>query len=276
MGEAWEALGFGFAEIGSVTAKPCMGNAKPRLWRLPEKKSIIVNYGLANDGADAIYARIPRTTFPLGISIAPTNSQEIATVSDAIADVCFTYMKFLDKASYYTLNISCPNTHGPRWFLDPDNLALLLNDLEKLPHIRPLFIKLSANLPDKILDTLVALASQYQIDGFVCTNLGDNNPTIYPGGVSGGLLRARSNEILARIYQKTRGTVPLIGVGGVFSAQDAYEKICLGASAVQCITGMIYEGPSFVRDVSKNLVKILQRDGYANLSEAVGSQNTLK
>ncbi len=271
-------IGFGFTEIGSVTAKPCMGNGGKRLLRIPERKTIWVNLGLNNNGSEKISSRLKGKKFyiPVGINIAKTNCPETKEVKVAVEDYIYTIKKFeeADIGDYYTINISCPSTYGGETFLDPKKYALLLREISILKIKKPIFVKLSPDLDRKIVDKLLILSRKYKINGFICTNLTKKNTEFNKGGLSGKEVSDKSNLLLSYVYKKTRDWKQkpiLIGVGGIFSAEDAYKKIKLGANLVQLITGMIYEGPGIVGEINEGLVELLKKDNFSSVSEAVGS-----
>jgi len=271
-------VGFGFAEVGSITAKPCEGNPKPRLWRMPAHKSLAVWFGLKNDGAVQISNRLRNKNFkiPIGISIAKTNCKETVNVDAGIADYVEAYQQFSGIGSYDTINISCPNAFGGQPFTDKKSLHKLLAALQQVRNPKPLFIKLSPDLTPIQIDDIIELAYEYGVNGFVCTNL--TKPTDRSsiagapehGGFSGKLVDDKSTELIGYIYKKTRNDFVLIGVGGIFNGQDAYKKIRAGASLVQLITGMVYEGPQLIGEINLELVRLLKKDGLTSINEAVG------
>jgi len=277
------AVGFGFMEMGSITGEPCAGNLKPRLWRLPKSKSLVVYYGLKNDGTEAVAARLRNKKFviPTGISIAKTNSKDTVEIGAGINDYIKTCREFAAIGDYFTLNISCPNSFGGEPFLEPANLDRLLFKIDELKIPKPIFLKISPDLSYDQLDRLMEVASRHNISGFICANLtkNRNNKKIKDaavpeqGGLSGRVAEELANELIGYIYKKTRGQFVIIGCCGVFSAEDAYKKIRAGASLVQLITGMIYEGPQVISEINSGLIKLLVRDGFANISEAVGADN---
>lgn len=275
------SVGFGFAEVGSITGRACEGNPKPRLWRMKKSKGLVVYYGLKNAGCDAIAKRLVLKQFsiPIGTSIAMTNDETTATQEAGIADYAKAFEAFTEIGDYYTINISCPNTCMGEPFTEPQALDALLTKLDAIPTQKPIFLKLSADLSMDRVDEIIAIASRHRVHGFVCTNLtkdrgNENIKDVIPayGGMSGKLVKDRSDAMIARIYQKTQGKYSIVGCGGIFSAQDAYEKIRLGASLVQMITGMIFEGPQVVSEINRGLVELLERDGFATITEAVGSK----
>lgn len=272
-------VGFGHVEIGSITGEPCAGNAKPRLWRLPQSQALVVNYGLYNDGAFAIAERLKRKKFrlPIGVSVAKTNCLETVETEAGIADYVKAYRAFLEIGDYDTINVSCPNAFGGRPFTDPDRLELLLGALRKVPSRKPMFLKISPDVTDETVDRIIDVARKYHVAGFICSNLTKQGrekitDSFVPGtgGISGKVVEEQANHLIRYIYEKTRGEFVIIGLGGIFSAEDAYKKIRLGASLVQLITGMIFEGPQLIGQINFGLVKLLQRDNMNHIGEAVG------
>ena len=264
-------VGFGFAEVGSVTGEKCSGNLKPRLWRIPEEKSIRVNYGLMNNGAEVIANRLQKKKFlmSVGISIAMTNCEETVETEAAIRDYLKVYRAFSNIGDYITVNISCPNTFGGQPFTDPDRLDFLLRAITRERDVRPIFIKLS---PDLDLDQLVAIANiseKHGIDGFICSNLVKKHDH-GKGGLSGKPVQSPSEAHLKYLYRRFKKEKVLIGCGGVFTAEDAYRKIKAGASLIQMITGMIYDGPQVIGEINRGLAEFLKRDSFDNISDAVG------
>ncbi|MEK6886323.1 MAG: quinone-dependent dihydroorotate dehydrogenase [Nanoarchaeota archaeon] len=271
--------GFGFEEVGSITANPCNGNPKPRVFRLPKDNSIIVNYGLCNDGANIICKRLKNMKFkiPLGISIAKTNDFNIKG-NDSVNDYYKSYNSAKNIGDYITINISCPNTGDGRSFEDPVLLELLLKKI-KNPK-KPVFLKLSPDLLREKLDKILDLGEKYGISGFILTNLTHDRTNLKTskkywqnkkGGISGLPVKNKSNDILKYVYNKTKGKFILISVGGIFTAEDAYDRIKNGASLVQLITGMIYKGPALIKHINTGLVRLLKEDGYKNIQEAIGT-----
>lgn len=273
-------VGFGFEEIGSITAESYNGNTPPRLWRLPEHKTLRVNYGLKNFGAEKIHNFLKplKFNFPLGISIAKTNSYKTSNVESGIKDYLFTYQKFSDLGDYFTINISCPNTCEEKpIFAESENLNLLLKKIFEIPKYKPVFIKLSPDLSDDRLNKILSVCNNYEIDGFVCSNLTKNNPNhhVGKGGFSGKAVQAKADTLITKVYKYYNGKKIIIGCGGVFTAQDAYKKIKLGASLIQLITGMIFQGPQLIGEINAGLVTLLKQDGYSHIQEAVGATHKL-
>lgn len=276
------SVGFGFAELGSITGEPCAGNPKPRLWRLPKSQSLVVYYGLKNDGCEVISGRLGGKKFkiPYGISIAKTNSPDTCELEAGVKDYLKAFRHFVDIGDYITINISCPNAYGGEPFTDPKKLENLLVAVDKIPYLKPVFLKLAADLDHSQIDALLEVASRHRIHGFICTNLTKKreNPKILDdnvpekGGLSGKVAEDLATEMIRYIYQKTKGKYIIIGCGGVFSASDAYQKIKAGASLIQMITGMIFQGPQVISEINQGLIELLRKDGFQNVGEAVGAE----
>ena len=274
------SVGFGWMEVGSITARLCAGNNGKRLHRLPKSKSLVVNYGLMNDGVDAVLDRLKNLKFeiPVGTSIAPTNDQEAADYRMAIEDYSYSYQQLAHVGSYTTLNLSCPNTCHDQPFVDPKKLDELLMAVKKIPTHKPIFIKLSPDLAFAAVDELLTVAKKYGVAGVICTNLTKkrdpekikDGDVPERGGLSGGLVREQSDALISHVFKTWGNTFTIVGCGGVFSAEDAYRKIRLGASLIQLITGMVYEGPQLIGQINQGLVELLHRDGFNSISEAVG------
>ncbi len=283
------SVGFGFAEVGSITARSYGGNPKPRLYRIPEAQTLRVNYGLKNLGAEVLHRNLKNKilAFPIGINIAKTNNPETSDVQKGIEDYFFSYKLFQDIGDYININISCPNTCEEHpIFAEPQNLDLLLNKILSIPRVKPVFIKLSPDLPEAQLDQILEVCFAHKIDGFVCTNLTKVNLLghVGKGGFSGKAVEELSSNLIRHVYKKILDYRKIqalqslykpivVGVGGVFSAEDAYKKIRAGASLVEMITGMIFQGPQVISEINQGLVALLQRDGFKNISQAVGIDN---
>ncbi|MEA1929577.1 MAG: quinone-dependent dihydroorotate dehydrogenase [Patescibacteria group bacterium] len=279
------AVGFGFGEVGSITGEVCGGNPKPRLQRLPKSRSLLIYYGLKNDGCETISARLEKQNFkiPIGISVAKTNCAATVPTEAGIADYLKAFKIFVDRGvgDYFTINISCPNAFGGQPFTDADSLEKLLTAINQVPTTKPIFIKLSPDLSREEIDRILGTTGRHRIDGFICTNLTKNRDStkiketkiLEKGGLSGHVVQGLSDDLIKYIYRKVGDRYVIIGCGGIFSAEDAYRKIRLGASLIQMITGMIYQGPQVIGEINRGLVKLLRRDGFKNISEAVGVDN---
>lgn len=280
------AVGFGFAELGSITGEPCAGNAKPRLWRLKKSQGLLVYYGLKNDGSEEISRRLTGKKFsiPMGISVAKTNCEGTVDTDAGIQDYVKAYRAFANIATYFTINISCPNAFGGQPFTDQERLSKLLAAIDAVRSPQPIFLKLSPDLTRPEIDAIIEVARRYHITGFICTNLTKNrrNEKIADanlpehGGMSGKIVAHLADDLISYIYQKTKREFIIIGCGGVFTAADAYQKIRKGSSLIQLITGMIFEGPQVISEINRGLVELLKKDGYKNISEAVGVDAVVK
>jgi dihydroorotate dehydrogenase len=283
----WPLLGFGFAELGTVTAQAQPGNPIPRLFRLPADGALINRMGFNNGGAAAVARRLThllRTALPqtpLGLNIGKSR---VTAFGDAAADYVDSFRTLAPFASYIVINVSSPNTPGLRDLQAQEHLAALLAALVRenaafaAAHRRsplPLLIKVAPDLTDEDLTLVVRVAQAGGAAGLVATNTtvcrdGLRAPIDEAGGLSGVPLRDRATAVIRSVRQLAGPTLPIIGVGGIFTAADAYAKIRAGASLVQLYTGMIYEGPRLARRVARGLVELLQRDGFTHVSQAVG------
>lgn len=287
----WSALGFGFAEVGSVTAKPSEGNPRPRAFRLPADRAIINRMGLNNKGAETVARSLANLKTPegfvVGINIAKTHDPSILG-HDALEDFRTSVHHLLAFADYLALNVSCPNTAEGKTFEEPAPLEALLETVMSERAAQqsdiPVLVKFSppsAASDFETIDRLIDISLSLGVEGFIATNTasdraGLKSPAsrlaeIGGGGLSGRPLAERSAALVSHIYRKTNGTVPIIGVGGVDSPESAYERIQAGASLIQVYTGLVYEGPGLVKRINKGLVRFLERDGFESISEVVGT-----
>lgn len=280
-----ESVGFGFVEVGSITGEPCAGNPKPRLWRLPKSKALMVWYGLKNDGCEAIVARLigKRWSIPVGVSVARTNDATTVAMSAGIADYMKAFRVMEPCAGYLTINVSCPNTCGGEPFTTPDRLEHLLHAIGRIPTTKPIFIKLPADLSLADLEALLNVCVRYRVHGVILSNLtkqhdaprvspGELHPTM-KGGISGMPTAEKSLALIRHAYAQFGTRLLLIASGGIFTAEDAYVRIRAGASLVQLITGMIYEGPQRIGEINRGLVELLKKDGFCSISEAIGADH---
>ena len=287
--DALAALGFGFIEAGTVTFHPQPGNPRPRLFRLPEDKALINRAGFNNEGAAAFAKRVKhhRPQCVLGVSIGKS---KITPLENATEDYLASFALIYEVADYVAVNVSSPNTPQLRELQQAEQLASLLTALQarnrelQQTHQRerpvPLLVKLSPDLTREQLEVIVDVIVRLGIDGIIATNTTiAREPLVTDrvrvaalgeGGLSGAPLRAKSKQIVAQLYRLTEGKVPIIGVGGIFNAEDAWEKIAAGASLVQLYTGFIYRGPGIAREINHGLEQILKREGFSNLDAAVG------
>jgi dihydroorotate dehydrogenase len=287
--EALAALGFGFIEAGTVTYHPQPGNPGPRLFRLPEDHALINRAGFNNAGAAAFAKRIEkrRPNCVLGVSIGKS---KITPLDQATEDYLSSFELVYNVADYIAVNVSSPNTPQLRELQQAEQLSSLLTALQehnhalqevrRRPRPMPLLVKLSPDLSQEQLELSVEVIVRLQIDGIIATNttMSRENMTTDrsrvaacgEGGLSGEPLKQRSTRMVADLYGMTKGRVPIVGVGGIFTAEDAWEKIAAGASLVQLYTGFIYRGPGIAREVNEGLKRILKREGFTNLDAAVG------
>lgn len=279
-------LGYGFIEAGTVTYHPQPGNPRPRLFRLPVDKALINRAGFNNHGAREFVERVStrRSSGVLGVSIGKS---KVVPIEEAVEDYLRCFETIYPVADYVAVNVSSPNTPGLRQLQKSDELHSLLSALQsrnrELANEResvPLLVKFSPDLSEEELEGAVQVTQGNRVAGIIATNTtlsrrGLQTPlatvnSYGEGGLSGAPLRQQANQVIARLYKLTRGQVPIIGVGGIFTAEDAWEKICAGASLVQLYTGFIYQGPNIAREISKGLLTILKREELTSLDEAVG------
>ena len=269
-------LGFGFSEVGTVTPNPQPGNPKPRIFRLKDDEAIINRLGFNSDGFDQVKTRLGKINDSIvGVNIgANKDSKDFS--EDYIRGIKF----FSTLASYITINISSPNTPGLRKLEVLENLDVLLDKINNL-HKEDLLIKIPILLkisPDIESDNLKYLCDKVlssEIDGLIISNttVARNSITsnlAQEGGLSGRPLFKSSTLQLRKVYKYTNGEIPLVGVGGIDSAEKAYEKIKNGASLVQLYTGLVYNGPKLIKNINKDLSILIEKDGYNNISEAIG------
>ena len=274
-------LGFGFVEVGTITPEPQYGNPKPRVFRLEEDEALINRLGFNNSGSNEIYNKIEKNKSNgfLGINIGP-NKTSVNRVEDYIK--CLN--KFYNVADYITINISSPNTENLRNFHKEEEMNNLLSKIkeekDKLKPDLPIAVKISPDIENKSIEEICDILVSYSIDLLIISNTTEKNREVLKninklekGGLSGKPVEKRSNELVKLFYKNLKNKIKIIGVGGVSSGKDAYEKIIRGASLVQLYTGMVYRGPDIANKINKELIEILTKEGVKNISQIVGSKN---
>ncbi|MFC4293881.1 quinone-dependent dihydroorotate dehydrogenase [Novosphingobium tardum] len=271
-------LGFGFVEIGTVTPRPQQGNPRPRLFRLAEDEAVINRMGFNNDGAEAVAARLRRRAGRPGI--VGVNIGANKDSADRIADYAAMTRAMAPLASYLTVNISSPNTPGLRALQDQGTLGELLDAVAEARGRAgpPVFLKLAPDLQPEDIDPICCTAIDRGIDALIVSNTTISRPTLRSrhageaGGLSGAPLRELALRRLRDFRKASGGQIPLIGVGGIATAEDAWTRIRAGASLIQLYSAMVYAGPGLARTINAGLVKLMQRDGFTSIAEAIGSE----
>lgn len=290
----WSAFGFGFAELGTVTLHAQPGNSRPRLFRLPLDQAVLNRMGFNNQGAAALATKLRQRqttgavieegsqSFPLGINLGKS---KVTPLEEAASDYLGSFQLLQDVGDYFVVNVSSPNTPGLRSLQEANQLERILSALQTENHLKkPLLVKIAPDLEWDDITAVIQLARTYELAGIVATNTtirrdhletqtiaATGNPVSEEaGGISGAPLRERSTEVIRFIYQQTQGELPIIGVGGIFTAEDAWDKLVAGASLLQVYTGWIYEGPWMIQRILKELVDKLESRGLKQVSNAVG------
>ncbi len=283
----WEYFGFGFAELGTVTFHPQPGNPRPRLFRLPNDEAVLNRMGFNNQGSQALKERLEQdqAQIPWGINLGKS---KITPLEDAAKDYLGSFQRLKNLGAYFVVNVSSPNTPGLRSLQDVDSLRLILSALQaQNEENKPILVKIAPDLEWNAISDVLELSQEFKLGGIIATNTTirrDNLKTQIikktgqsiieeAGGISGKPLRDRATEVIRFIYKETNGKLPIIGVGGIFTAEDAWEKITAGASLVQVYTGWIYQGPSMVKEVLTGLLEKLDQEGLPSISAAVGIKN---
>jgi dihydroorotate dehydrogenase len=271
---ALAALGFGFVEVGGVTAVPQSGNDRPRMFRLRADEAIINRMGLNNEGADAVGERLARTDAPVPVGVNLAKSEHVDP-ADAPADYLAAFEAVAEGGDFFVVNVSCPNSQGFEALQNRDSMAAILETLQEAG-ASPLLVKLSPDLPDPAVAEALDLVTELDLDGVVAVNTTTDRPEglespnrAETGGLSGKPIESRATALVRDCARRV--DVPVVGVGGVASAADAYEKIRAGASLVQLYTGLVYEGPSLARDINRGLIERIERDGFDRIEDAVGA-----
>jgi dihydroorotate dehydrogenase len=283
--------GIGFTEVGTVTPRPQDGNPKKRIFRIPQDGALINRCGFNNMGIDFVSKTLSRVDsfkpMLVGLNLGK-NKDTLDISSDYLVGLRKT--KDLKSIDYYVINISSPNTPGLRDSQEKKNLEILLDDvlkeMQKLSIVKPLLVKVAPDLSDAQIKDIADVVTRKRcgdakVSGIILTNTTTSRPakdensrdySVYdePGGLSGRPLRDLSTEVISKFYKLTQGKVPIIGVGGVLTGQDAYDKIKAGATLVQLYTGLTYEGPPVVEKIKRELVELLELDNLTSVEEAVG------
>ena len=280
---ALAALGFGAIEVGTVTPRPQAGNPPPRIFRLPADLALINRLGFNNAGVVKVARRlrVARPRIPIGVNLGKNAETPLAAALD---DYRGGLEGLYDVGDYFVVNVSSPNTPGLRELQAASRLDALLTGVQAHNHAlarqraippKPVLVKIAPDLSSEELDDVIEAVRSARLAGIIATNTtverqGLSAPTMEAGGLSGLPLRQRATQVIRYVHAHSRGRIPIIGVGGIFSAQDAYEKVRAGASLVQVYTGLIYKGPLLPHRINVGLVRLLQRDGFTHLAEAVG------
>jgi dihydroorotate dehydrogenase len=291
----WPSLGFGFSELGGVTRHPQPGNPSPRMFRAIAEEALINRMGFNNPGAETFARQLQSwrdqnlwPAHPVAINLGKS---KITPLDKAPEDYAESFRQLRHLADFFVVNVSSPNTPNLRELQDKNALQDILTALHEInqssdkgdqdaPSLKPILVKVAPDLSFEALDDVLELAQGTQLDGIVAGNTTITRPATKDpisarvfeetGGLSGRPLQQRSNEIVRHLYQQTKGSMPIIGVGGIFNAQDAWEKITSGATLVQIYTDLVYQGPGIVGDIVQGLLQRLNREGLNNLQEAVG------
>jgi dihydroorotate dehydrogenase len=298
---AWAAMGFGFTELGAATWHAQPGNPAPRLFRAVADEAIVNRMGFNNIGAEAIAAQLMEwralgqwPDHPIGMNLGKS---KITPLEKAAEDYAQSFRILRPHLDFFVVNVSSPNTPNLRQLQDKAALNEILSAIQEVqgptpdsrdsrvnPQSKPVLVKVAPDLSFEALDEILDLAGPRGIAGIVATNTTISRPDardaevqrVYAeaGGLSGRPLRLRSTEVVRHLYRQTRGSLPIIGVGGIFSAADAWEKIAAGASLVQVYTGLVYEGPTLAKRIVSGLIDRLEGAGMTRLSQAVGCEAT--
>lgn len=283
-------LGFGAVEVGTVTPNPQLGNPKPRVFRDVNNNAVINRMGFPNKGlrifkenVEHYLTRHSENKGILGLNIGMNKDQ-----TEPAEDYCNLICALSRYADYFTINISSPNTPGLRNLQQRENLLPLIEkvrtarDKFKEEYTPPLVIKLAPDLKEDEQEEVAKSLLEAEIDGIILSNTTLARPEFLPenfraegGGLSGKPLTDKSTDIIRNFYALTKGKIPIIGVGGISSAQDAYDKICAGASLIQIYSALIFQGPDLIYDINKGLLDLIDKDGFENLSDAIGSKNKI-
>lgn len=275
-----QALGFGFLEVGTVTGVPQEGNPRPRIFRLPADCALVNRLGFNNHGSVALQLQLQHNghlPIPLGISLGKSKTTPLDRAAEEYLALFITLRPL---GSYFVVNVSSPNTPGLRRLQDREYLKEILRLIQGYQTradngSKPIFVKIAPDLSWSAIGEVLKVCQERRVAGVIATNTTISRDGIRtrikePGGMSGRPLFHRALEVARFVYRETRGALPIIGVGGIFTAQDAFTMIAAGASLVQVFTGLVYEGPFLVRDINRGLVRLMQRRGIQNITELRG------
>ena len=284
---AWHAMGFGFSELGGVTWHEQPGNPQPRMFRAIKEKALVNRMGFNNPGAPMLARKLAEwrvaglwPKHPVGINLGKS---KITPLERAAEDYANSFNALRPYADFFVVNVSSPNTPNLRQLQDKAALSEILDRLHEQnrgDHPRPVLVKVAPDLTNEALDDILSLHDSRKVAGFVAANTTISRPETNDresaaafaetGGLSGHPLARRSTEIIAHLYRQTKGRAPIIGVGGIFDAEDAWDKITAGASLVQLYTGLVYRGPAVVQEIVAGLREKLTERGLSRLTDAVG------
>lgn len=290
--DIWGKLGFGFAELGTVTQHPQAGNPRPRLFRFPRDRAVLNRMGFNNCGSEEfarrLADRVPGQSPPIGINLGKS---KVTPLEAAAEDYAASFRRLRSYGDYFAVNVSSPNTPGLRSLQDADPLRRILDAIQTENRDRkPLLVKIAPDLSWDAIAGVIELARSFELAGIIATNttiareplqtkiVRSTGKTVVEeaGGLSGAPLRERSTAIVRFIGEQTGGTLPIVGVGGIFTAEDVWEKMAAGASLVQVYTGWVYEGPLMLRRVLSGLSQHLSDRGWSSISQLVGSQEAIR
>ncbi len=273
----WDAFGFSFYEIGTVTPRPQPGNPKPRLFRYPHREALINRMGFNNDGSEAIAARMKHlSSLPnralVGVSLGKQFDTPVDDLDKVVNDYCTSLKRLHDCGDFFIVNVSSPNTKNLRELQEKSSLQAILNSLKSELNSqggspKPLCVKFAPDLSEEQIQQAVEAALECGVDGLIATNTTNQTGETESGGLSGKPLRARSTAVIKQASEITERRVPIIGCGGIFDPQDAIEKLEAGAWLLQIYTGFVYRGPSIVYDINRGIANEMTKRGYPQLSD---------
>ncbi|HEY4416206.1 MAG TPA: quinone-dependent dihydroorotate dehydrogenase [Verrucomicrobiae bacterium] len=291
----WEKLGFGFCELGGVTQHAQPGNPRPRMFRAVAEEGIVNRMGFNNSGAEAVAQKLSEWKksgrwphHPVGINLGKS---KITPLEKAAEDYAHSFRTLRNLADFFVVNVSSPNTPGLRALQDKsalDEIFAALQELNQSPEPgarspKPILVKVAPDLSFEALDEILELVAPRNIAGIVATNTTIARPPTHDaasqkiyaeaGGLSGRPLRTRSTEVIRQLHRQTKGKVPIIGVGGIFDAQDAWDKFAAGASLVQIYSGLVYAGPGLTKAIVRGLQTRMAKEGIHSLKEIIGTTN---